>query len=73
MLLIIKKPTGLPWVEEKDKKKAGLTVVAVHAGEGGHGAVAGVVLPLLDADTHVGAGVLLTRGARTCGGRAQGL
>lgn len=44
----------------------------MHAREGGHGAVAGVVLPLLDADAHVGAGVLLTGGARTYGGRAQG-
>lgn len=54
------------------KKEKGLTIVAVHSREGGHGAVAGVVLPLLDADAHVGAGILLTRGARTYGGRAQG-
>lgn len=43
-----------------------LTVVALCAGVGGHGAVAGVVLPLLDTDAHVGTGVLLTCGARTC-------
>lgn len=43
-----------------------LTVVALGACVGGHGAVAGVVLPLLDADAHVCTGVLLTCGTRTC-------
>lgn len=43
-----------------------LTVIALCASVGGHGAVAGVVLPLLDADTHVGTRVLLTSGAGTC-------
>lgn len=43
-----------------------LTVVALCACVGGHGAVAGVVLPLLDADAHVCTGVLLTCGTRTC-------
>ena len=48
-----------------------LTVIALGAGVGRHGAVAGVVLPLLDADAHVGTGVLLAGGARTWGGRAK--
>lgn len=43
-----------------------LTVVALCACVGRHGAVAGVVLPLLDADAHVCTGVLLTCGTRTC-------
>lgn len=43
-----------------------LTVVALGACVGGHGAVAGVVLPLLDANAHVCTGVLLTCGTRTC-------
>lgn len=41
-----------------------LTVVAVGPRVGRHGAVAGEVLPLLDAHAHVGAGVLLAGGAR---------
>lgn len=41
-----------------------LTVVAVGARVGRHGAVAGEVLPLLDAHAHVGARVLLAGGAR---------
>lgn len=50
-----------------------LTVIAVCASVGRHGAVAGVVLPLLDADAHVGAGVLLARGAGAYGGKAKGM
>lgn len=42
-----------------------LTVVALCACVGGHGAVTGVVLPLLDADAHVCTGVLLTCCTRT--------
>lgn len=42
-----------------------LTIVALGACVGGHGAVAGVVFPLLDADAHVCTGVLLTRSTRT--------
>lgn len=41
-----------------------LTVVAVSPRVGRHGAVAGEVLPLLDAHAHVGARVLLAGGAR---------
>lgn len=48
-----------------------LTIVALRASVGGHGAVAGVVLPLLDTNTHVGAGVLLAGGAGTCGKSAM--
>ena len=40
-----------------------LTVVALGPCVGGHGAVAGEVLPQLDADAHVGTRVLLTSGA----------
>lgn len=50
-----------------------LTVIAVGTGVRRHRAVAGVVLPLLDADAHVGARVLLARGARTCGGKANAM
>lgn len=47
-----------------------LTVITLCASVGGHGAVAGVVLPLLDTNAHVGTGVLLTCGAGTCGSAA---
>lgn len=43
-----------------------LTVIAMSPRIRRHGAVAGEVLPLLDAHTHVGAGVLLAGGARPC-------
>lgn len=43
-----------------------LTVIALYASVGGHGAVTCVVLPLLDTNTHVGTRVLLTGGAGTC-------
>ncbi len=43
-----------------------LTVIALCASVGGHGAVTGVVFPLLDTNAHVGTGVLLTSGAGTC-------
>lgn len=43
-----------------------LTVIAVRAGVGRHGAVTCEVLPLLDAHAHVGAGVLLAGRTRTC-------
>lgn len=52
------------------KVTAVLTVIALCASVGGHGAVTSVVLPLLDTNTHVGTGVLLTGGARTCGSPA---
>lgn len=53
--------------------KPALTVVAVGPGVRRHGAVAGEVLPLLDAHAHVGAGVLLAGGARAWrgGGEAE--
>lgn len=47
--------------------KLGLTVVALGASVRGHGAITRVVFPLLDTNTHVGTGVLLTRGAGTYG------
>ena len=40
-----------------------LTVIACRARIGGHGAVTSEVLPLLDAHSKVGTGVLLARGA----------
>lgn len=52
--------------------RAVLTVVAVGARVGRHGAVAGEVLPLLDAHAHVGARVLLAGGARTWDGGGKG-
>ena len=45
--------------------RSALTVIALCASVRGHGAVTGVVLPLLDTHTHVGTGVLLTGGAGT--------
>lgn len=50
--------------------KSVLTVIALRPSVGCHWAVTGVVLPLLDTNAHVGTGVLLTRGARTCGSAA---
>lgn len=51
---------------------AALTVIAVSPRVGGHGAVAGEVLPLLNAHAHVGTRVLLAGGARTCQGEKGG-
>lgn len=50
--------------EVQGQRSAVLTVVAVAPRVGRHGAVAGEVLPLLDAHAHVGARVLLAGGAR---------
>jgi hypothetical protein len=44
-----------------------LTVVTEGPGEGGHAAVTAKALPLLQADALIGAGVLLTGGARAWG------
>lgn len=50
---------------EVAERKGSLTVIALRSCEGGHRAIAGVVLPLLDADPHVAARIFLTCSART--------
>lgn len=60
---LIVNPRCEPSGAHKGQRGVVLTVVASCASVRGHGAVAGEVLPLLNAHAHVGAGVLLTRGA----------
>lgn len=64
------------WTKEREDVETArdggwLTVITLRPGVGGHWTVAGVVLPLLDADPHVGTGVFLACSARTYGGKAE--